>query len=186
MSYEESPGESKRPSPRAYESATEYVFSSREVAEAIGVTTSTIRKYSMTLESNEYDILRDEHKRRMYTDADVTLLRAMLKYTRNGLSVDSAANAAIGETADKQVLTQSKQGFDDNEIQELKDMVRRQNDMISQLSSRLDEQEKRREERDQALMQSINESLETQKQLAASEKKKGFFAKLFGKGDENN
>lgn len=185
MSYEKSPDEANRPSPRPHETAAEYVFTSQEVAEAIGVTTSTIRKYSMTLESNEYDIMRDEHKRRMYTDADITLLRAMLKYARNGLSVDSAANAAIGESADKQVSTEARREVNDDEIQELKDMIQRQNEMIGQLSSRLDEQEKRRDERDQALMQSLNESLETQKQLAANEKKKGFFAKLFGRENKN-
>lgn len=46
--------------------------------------------------------------------------------------------------------------------------------------------DKRLNERDRVLMQSLNESMETQKQLAvtqqeAAEEKKGFFSKIFKK-----
>ncbi|HLR70888.1 MAG TPA: MerR family transcriptional regulator [Pseudogracilibacillus sp.] len=71
-------------------------------------------------------------------------------------------------------------------IRWLSEQVEQQNDLIKGLANKLDQQQEyidnRLKERDQMLMQSLDESLETQKQIAAEEKKesnKGFFSKLF-------
>lgn len=72
-------------------------------------------------------------------------------------------------------------------IQQLSEQVERQNDLINQFGDRLNQQQeyidKRLEERDKALMQVMNEVMESNKQIAAAEqqKKKGFFARLFNK-----
>ncbi|WP_255265225.1 DUF3967 domain-containing protein [Parageobacillus toebii] len=83
--------------------------------------------------------------------------------------------------------TESERYNDD--IQALKEMVAKQNELLKELMMRLDQQQKYIEEslkkRDELLMQSLKESMETRKMIAAAKeeegKKKGFWARLFGK-----
>lgn len=77
-----------------------------------------------------------------------------------------------------------------DDIAEIKDSLKEQKEFNAELIKRLAQQQqyigKRLEERDQLLMESINKSLETQKQIAATreeEKKKGFWARLFKPDD---
>ena len=72
----------------------------------------------------------------------------------------------------------------------MRGLVENQNELIKELISRMDQQQKyideRLEQRDRKLMESLRESQEERKallQLAAAqeeEKKKGFFARLLG------
>ena len=70
-------------------------------------------------------------------------------------------------------------------IAEIKSSLEEQKEFNAELLKRLDQQQqyidKRLEERDRLLMDSINKSLATQKQIAATreEKKQGFWARLF-------
>lgn len=84
--------------------------------------------------------------------------------------------------------TESERYNDD--IQALKEMVSKQNELLKELMMRLDQQQKYIEEslkkRDELLMQSLKESMETRKMIAAvkeeeGKKKKGFWSRLFGK-----
>lgn len=75
-----------------------------------------------------------------------------------------------------------------NEIKELNDNYQQQKEFNKALINKLDEQQRyideRLNKRDETLMQSLRQSLENQKQLAAAkeeENKKGFWNKLFGK-----
>src|SRR5690606_25044153 len=77
-----------------------------------------------------------------------------------------------------------------DDIQELKEIVLKQNELIKVLTDKMDQQQEyiknSLNERDKILMRTINELLENRKQIAAAheeekEKKKGFFARLFEK-----
>lgn len=69
----------------------------------------------------------------------------------------------------------------DSDIKSLSEIIHKQNELIRELTNRLDEKQKRIEERDKILMHSINELLEIKRQISVAEKKKGFFKKLFRK-----
>ena len=75
----------------------ERAYTSGEVAKTLGVTTSTIRKYSIALEQRGHDIIRNDHNRRLYLDKDVTTLRNVMEYVTSGLSVEKAVKAVVGD-----------------------------------------------------------------------------------------
>lgn len=77
-----------------------------------------------------------------------------------------------------------------DDIAEIKGSLNEQKEFNAELLKRLDQQQqyidKRLEERDQLLMESINKSLETQKQIASTreeEQKRSFWARLFNRND---
>lgn len=79
---------------------------------------------------------------------------------------------------------QNAETHNKSDIDELKELIHKQNDMIGELSKRLDQQQeyidKRMNERDHVLLQRFDQSMEEQKKLVSGEReKKGFFNRLF-------
>ncbi|MED2974762.1 hypothetical protein P4361_21310 [Fictibacillus sp. B-59209] len=70
----------------------ERAFSSKEVAEAVGIATPTVRKYGQVLERNGYEFLKDGD-RRIFVQSDIEALIA-LRDTPN--SLDDTAKELVG------------------------------------------------------------------------------------------
>ena len=56
--------------------SNERAFSSKEVAEELGIATPTVRKYGQILERNGYDFLKDGD-RRIFVQSDIKALIAL-------------------------------------------------------------------------------------------------------------
>ncbi|WP_165303895.1 MerR family transcriptional regulator [Lentibacillus cibarius] len=179
------------------------VYNPGDIADLLKLKVSTIRKYSIMLEELGYTFEKNNRNQRYYTDADIITLRKLVTFKDNGMTLGESAEAVIlwhnGNESEQEGITpyqtdthnDTKPHNDD--IMELKSMIHKQNELIEGLTKRLDEQQEyidqRLEERDKALMQSINESLETRKQIAAENNKennKGFFHKLFKRGSKGS
>lgn len=166
------------------------------VAKIISVAPSTVKKYYGLFEkagyrfkrSNEGYLLFDDHEIDMFKDLiflknqpNMNIPKAIHEIvTREGITDISSTQGTPTDITDisRQVTTVM------SEIVELKQLVKEQTELIKQQQKYIDE---KLEKRDQLLMESIRTNQEEKKALlelaSATEKKKkkGFFARLFGK-----
>jgi biotin operon repressor len=86
--------------------SNEQAFSSKEVAEELGIATPTVRKYGQILERNGYDFLKDGD-RRIFVQSDIIALIALRD-----------TDKPLGETAKDLVLQQKEriEEFNETEI----------------------------------------------------------------------
>ena len=86
--------------------SNERAFSSKEVAEELGIATPTVRKYGQILERNGYDFLKDGD-RRIFVQSDIKALIALRD-----------TDKPLGETAKDLVLQQKEriEEFNETEI----------------------------------------------------------------------
>lgn len=167
------------------------VYSPSEVAKLLNIKMPTLRKYSILLEKHGYRIERNSQGHRYYRDKDVMTLRNVITGTKSGVTLEESIHTVVNLEGHNTITNVTNNGDEANrnDIAELKELIHKQNDLIKGLTERLDQQqeyiEKRINERDQVLMQSIKEIMESKKQIAATEiEKKGFFSRLFNGRDK--
>lgn len=173
---------------------TERAYQTSEIATMLDIAVPTVRKYAQSLEGKGYVFLKGrgtgKHQARLFVEKDVNALRYLKDIREKGnMTVEQATNI-VTERFNGGVIQRVRS----NDIQyneqvdkrhsELKEMVHKQTDLIGELSKKLDQQQnyisESIKERDRVLMQSLNEIMESKKQITA-EGKKGFFARLFNK-----
>lgn len=73
-------------------SEAEIVYTSSEVYSRLGVSGSTLRKYSDVLEREGYDVRKDSRGRREYTEFDVVLIQQLVELSKqDGMTLEKAA-----------------------------------------------------------------------------------------------
>lgn len=192
----------------------EKAYTTKEISLALDIGTSTLRKWCLALEENGYEFLRTENQKRLFVERDLVALRYFQKLVQGeNFSLENAAKVVTsrykGEASESRtpsVLPENEMKEQDFErsfersfdlIQQLLEKAERQEQFNQELLrfnreliQRLEEQQKYIEEslkkRDELLMQSLKESMETRKMIAAAKeedekKKKGFWSRLFGK-----
>lgn len=168
------------------------VYSPAEVADLLGIKQPTLRKYSIMLEERGYNISRNSQNHRYYTDKDIITLRRIITGKNSGVTLEESINnvVSIDKHSTYPNAINNVDSSNRSDIQELKEIVLKQNELIKVLTDKMDQQQEyiknSLNERDKILMRTINELLENRKQIAAAqeeekEKKKGFFARLFEK-----
>jgi DNA-binding transcriptional MerR regulator len=178
-------------------------YSTKDIANMTDIAESTVRKYALLLEGHGYVFNRNISGYRVFTKQDVDVFLEFKNVSKGEKSVEEAAKIiadkyiAKPNTNDESTSddTQSGQGLERDmladlikKVDVLTDMNEKQNKFNEELLKRLEQQQKyidtRLNDRDQMLMESLRQSQETQKLLAAAheeENKKGFWNKLFGK-----
>ncbi|MDX8367816.1 DUF3967 domain-containing protein [Cytobacillus sp. IB215665] len=176
-------------------------YSTKDIANITDIAESTVRKYSQLLEASGYVFNRNASGYRIFTKQDKEIFFELKNASKSDKSVEEIAHdiaskyiAKVDTTKDDvSGNTQPQQGIEcdmladlTKKLDVLTDMSEKQNKLNAELLKKLDQQQKyideRLNERDKLLMQSLNEATEVRKQIAAAtEEKKGFFAKLFGK-----
>jgi DNA-binding transcriptional MerR regulator len=167
-----------------------------DVCTLLGIKESTLRKYALILKDAGYQFHVNDKGQRGYFQNDVIVLKRFMEIKQSSdMTLEQAAEAVMAWVQQSNVavrVTEKKQESEryNDDIQALKEMVAKQNGLLKELMMRLDQQQKYIEEslkkRDELLMQSLKESMETRKLIAAAkeeekEKKKGFWSRLFGK-----
>ncbi|MGG4042371.1 DUF3967 domain-containing protein [Bacillus smithii] len=176
----------------------EPAYWSKEVAEALKISDSTLRKWAMTLEKFGYEFIRGANNSRAFVERDIIALRRMKELIQNrGVTVRNAAQAVIS-SLEPTTGTGGVQGTNEvvvHDSQEpaisaelLKEVLERQErleELNRQLIEKLEKQQRyineRLEKRDANLMEAMRQVQETQRLIAASKKeqeeqKKGFIA----------
>ena len=178
---------------------SEYGLFAKEVAINLEINPNTLRRWSLELEKYGYEFTRNEKDQRIYYDRDMLVLTDFKRMIEKTQSLENAAKAVVKRAKDKENAEKML-----SVIEEDSDKITFSKDDLQTLIEQAVEQaiEKERESmfkafeskmndviesRDRQFMESLRESQETKQQLlqlAAAheeEKKKGFFARLFGK-----
>lgn len=175
-------------------------FSSKEVVEKLSIGDSTLRKWALALEEQNYNFVRTTQNKRLFSDKDIFVLSQfkILVQDKNLSITNAAAIIAAkysedilfesGTEKERNLSTPSNDPFVHETLKELKTEMEQLKDMNRMLLAKLDEQheyiDKRLNKRDELLMQSMRESQETKQLLLAAQeerkKRKGIF-KFFSK-----
>lgn len=77
---------------RSAMSEAEIVYTSSEVYSRLGVSSSTLRKYSDVFEREGYDVRKNSRGRREYTEFDVVLIEQLVELSKqDGMTLEKAA-----------------------------------------------------------------------------------------------
>jgi len=82
----------------------EMSYWSREIAELLSISDSTLRRYCLILEQNGYDFLRDDQNRRAFLERDVIVLRKFQELAKSeNMTFEDAAVAVISASKVEQI-----------------------------------------------------------------------------------
>jgi DNA-binding transcriptional MerR regulator len=189
---------------------TETPYSSKEIVARLEIGDSTLRKWCLALEEQNYNFIRTDQNKRMFTEKDSYVLNQFKHLVKDkNMSINNAAAIVAAkyvnevfssETEIEQILQEVPVPvFPHETLQELKAEIEQVKDLNRMLLNRLDEQQKyiekrlngieeRQSERDNTLLESLRASQETKQLLleakeAEQQKKprKGLFKKWFNK-----
>jgi DNA-binding transcriptional MerR regulator len=172
---------------------TQLIYGSTDMCNLLGIKDSTLRKYCLVLQNAGYNFHTNERGQRGFFDQDVIVLRRFIDTKKmSNMTLEQAAEAVVSWVKQSDMAVSVIREKEDNErhnedIQALKEMIEKQNELLIALANRLDQQQKyideRLNKRDAMLMESLREVQETKKLIAATEevKKKSFWSKLFSK-----
>lgn len=162
-----------------------------EVSKELGVSASTLRKYSLMFEKEQITFERNQNNSRQYTDTHIVALQEVITATKNGQeTLENAVKQVSDRLKGLSTITQ------ENTV--IREVSRRHDDdtaavmlqEIQSLKEQLQKQEERQKERDsmfveilENLQKEVNK-LQEQKTLTEpitedKQEKKGFFARLF-------
>ena len=169
-----------------------------EVSEKINVPVETVRRYLRQF--SLYLKVKKMHKKYLIHDDSLTVLETIRQLYAEGKNAEEIENilATSGATMTFTVKDDDDEWMTVNVANELKDIkksLEEQKQFNKQLLEQIQKQNeyinKRLEERDKLLMESLRQSLEQRRMMieqtaAEKETSKGFFARLFAKKDKKN
>lgn len=152
------------------------VYSSSDVAVTLKIQESTLRKYCLILEKNGYEFLKNENGHRAFFDADSIVLKKFIEL-KNGsdMTLEQAAKSVVawkkGTDITERDTEESRYVARYNDlIEEFTSFKENQENFNKELLNQLRKQQEyisdKLEERDQKLMLTLKETLETKRQLA--------------------
>jgi DNA-binding transcriptional MerR regulator len=161
----------------------ERAYWNNEVAERLGMGKSTLRRWCLELEKQGYTFTKGEQDSRAFLEQDVLLLEKIKKLQSKGSKLEQAIEQALSEKEQAPPTPMNTPSSPELDLQAERRKLKQE--LLQEIKQELlgTEQRilKRLEERDQLLMQHVREVQETKLLLAATEEKKSWIAKLFGK-----
>ena len=174
-------------------------MSPKQVVEQLDLTTETLKKYSLLLEKNGMDMERNKRGHRMYSEENVTTIKALM-FLNKEKSVNLEEAASIVTSSDFDFSTMNVTNTDTNNavIPLQRNDITVQNELAGTVINQLQLLQNELELRDQRdikfqeivtdrleeqrnLIVKQEEALETLRQQLEEERKKSFWQKLFGK-----
>ncbi|MGN7943241.1 DUF3967 domain-containing protein [Virgibacillus sp. 6R] len=177
-------------------------YSTKDIANITDIAESTVRKYAQLLEKQGYIFNRNISGNRIFNEQDIKVFLEFKMFPKSDNSVDDIASIiatkyiARPDTNGSGVSdnTQANQPSERDmlvdlvkKVDILTDMNEKQNKFNEELLKRLEQQQKyidsKLNERDKILLESLRQSQETQRLLAATaeEKKKPWWTKILKK-----
>lgn len=176
---------------KSHTETTEKAYATKELAVMLDIAVPTVRKYALSLESMDYKFIRSESGARLFIEKDIMALRYLKELRdKTNIKVEQATNIVIekfGKGAIQDIMPTNTEDIIPYDKQYKNDMNELK-EMIKDLSNKVDQQQvyikDHLEQRDQLLMQTLNNTLETKKELAAATEnasKKSWWNRLFSK-----
>lgn len=149
---------------------------SNEVAKLLDISTSTLRKWSIALETEGYPFIRDENDRRAYLERDLMPLQKMKELLKEGMGMDNAAKAVVLRFSESMSHSVTIPVPHDNERSEERylEIVGHVHDIRQenvQLKEHLGRIEQRMDTQNENLTQLLREVLETRRMIAATQER---------------
>lgn len=119
------------------------VYSPAEAASLLGIKTATLRKYSLLLETYGYEVERNSKKHRYYRDKDIITLRNVMTGSDSGITLEEAVINVVnlkGYNNETNVINNGEEA-NVNHMKELKEMLQQQNELIYNLTKKMDLQQ---------------------------------------------
>lgn len=157
------------------------LYSPGDVAEQLGIQSSTLRKYADVLEKEGYIFIKNERGHRKYRESDVMVFRKVINLKNDtDMTLENATKQIVSWHQGVEVLPLERHEVERYEeanfnatplqamIQEQKEVIEKQNYLLQELNKRLDEQDQRFTQRESELLNAIQSIQDSQKLIATN------------------
>jgi DNA-binding transcriptional MerR regulator len=155
------------------------LYSPSEVAEQLGIQSSTLRKYADVLEKEGYTFIKNERGHRKYRESDVMVFRKVINLKNDtDITLENATKQIVSWHQGVEVLPLDRHEIERYEepdfnattlqtmIQDQKEVIEKQNELLQELIKRLTEQDQRFLQRESELLSAIQTIQESQALIA--------------------
>ncbi len=157
------------------------LYSPGDVAEQLGIQSSTLRKYADVLEKEGYTFIKNERGHRKYRESDVMVFRKVINLKNDtDMTLENATKQIVSWHQGIEVLPLERHEVERYEepdfnatplqtmIQEQKEVIEKQNYLLQELNKRLAEQDQRFVQRESELLSAIQSIQDSQKLIATN------------------
>ncbi|MBT0793341.1 DUF3967 domain-containing protein [Bacillus cereus] len=155
------------------------LYSPGDVAEQLGIQSSTLRKYADVLEKEGYTFIKNERGHRKYRESDVMVFRKVINLKNDtDMTLENATKQIVSWTQGVEVLPLERPEIERYEepdfnattlraiILDQKDVIEKQNELLQELNKRLANQDQRFAQRESELLSAIQTLWDSQKLIA--------------------
>ncbi|MGE8057913.1 DUF3967 domain-containing protein [Bacillus mycoides] len=156
-------------------------YNPSDVAEQLGIQSSTLRKYADVLEKEGYTFIKNERGHRKYRESDVMVFRKVINLKNDtDMTLENATKQIVSWNQGVEVLPLDRHEVERYEesdfnattlqtmIQDQKEVIEKQNELLQELTKRLTEQDQRFIQRESELLSAIQTIQESQALIATN------------------
>ncbi|MDA2621587.1 DUF3967 domain-containing protein [Bacillus cereus] len=157
------------------------LYSPGDVAEQLGIQSSTLRKYADVLEKEGYTFIKNERGHRKYRESDVMVFRKVINLKSDtDMTLENATKQIVSWHQGVEVLPLERHEVERYEepdfnatplqamSQEQKEVIEKQNELLQELTKRLKDQDQRFAQRESELLSAIQSIQDSQKLIATN------------------
>lgn len=157
------------------------LYSPGEVAEQLGIQSSTLRKYADVLEKEGYTFIKNERGHRKYRESDVMVFRKVINLKNDtDMTLENATKQIVSWHQGVEVLPLERHEIERYEepdfnattlqamLQDQNEVIKKQNELLQELNKRLVEQDQRFAQRESELLSAIQTIQESQMLIATN------------------
>lgn len=159
----------------------EQSYFGNEVAKAIGMGNSTVRKYAIALEEQGYVFERGINNSRVFYNKDILMLqRLMTIMNKKNVTVEQAVKLAVSTVEEDTITTVvTPENQDITVVERLERLEQINVKLVQQLQEQQRMLFEREAKRDEQLTTVIREIQETKRLTAAAQEKKKWWQRIF-------
>ncbi|PEK54432.1 DNA-binding protein [Bacillus toyonensis] len=152
-----------------------------DVAEQLGIRSSTLRKYADVLEKEGYTFIKNERGHRKYRESDVMVFRKVINLKNDtDMTLENATKQIVSWHQGVEVLPLERHEIERYEepnfnattlqtmLQDQNEVIEKQNELLQELNKRLVEQDQRFAQRESELLSAIQTIQESQTLIATN------------------
>ncbi|PGE66461.1 DUF3967 domain-containing protein [Bacillus toyonensis] len=157
------------------------LYSPGDVAEQLGIQSSTLRKYADVLEKEGYTFIKNERGHRKYRESDVMVFRKVITLKNDtDMTLENATKQIVSWHQGIEVLPLERDEIERYEepdfnattlqtmFQDQNEVIEKQNKLLQELNKRLVEQDQRFAQRESELLSAIQTIWESQTLIATN------------------
>ncbi|MFK4311155.1 DNA-binding transcriptional MerR regulator [Bacillus sp. RC242] len=157
------------------------LYSPGDVAEQLGIQSSTLRKYADVLEKEGYTFIKNERGHRKYRESDVMVFRKVINLKNDtDMTLENATKQIVSWHQGVEVLPLERHEIERYEepdfnattlqtmLQDQNEVIEKQNELLQELSKRLVKQDQRFAQRESELLSAIQTIQESQTLIATN------------------